>query len=1233
MQTTSKNMDKGKQKAREPDAAAPSAMGREASGSTTPEPMNIPSGTIHSRFSQGGESVLSQSPSFSNDCERRPSHTRAKSSLGSAHTFDFFGPSSLASNSTAATSFRFGSPRDSPKMATAAYASESEYEEQRGSLEDTIDANQPRTVSEEPTFESEPGAVNRASYQSSQESEMVERSLGRPSAPMPPLYPEETLPSYEEAPEYTPPLSQPSCSNSRSKTSAFRTAAANRFLSSRIAKKLNLPPALQSRLQGTQTPGASSSSQSASNYGNGRLRFVRSDSAPNLTQLHIRRRVEIRNYAATAYVDGARMGPAPRRSRPASSSRPCSAGVSAYGSRSNTATVARPSTGVTNTIRSQTAASPILRTAVSSASSSRRNSGESRPPSRATISSAPNGGLFTCGYNSGRSGATTPTRPSLSSKIRSRNVSLKSLGDIFSVNRSRADTPSEPEQSRSSGPVTREVVSPVSHELLISARVHPSSGTRPKLMNAAHSSPRAGIDASASGSPVLISPLQSQKRKPDSLQRLPREVILTIFKSLMDLHVQEHETLVKSGAWRGKKANETRWVGMEAAFRELARLSHVSRAWQSYVLDGQLWQKLEFCRYPEMAEEAMINVAEAVGPFVKTLNLHGLAGLRSSVLLALSKAQHPKRMTQWGITGSASLPFATCQLEELDMQGCRQISTSALNTVLSQSPNLKKCMLSSLPCVDNTTLCVLAATATKLEVLDISRCRSVDGEGIRAIFAIQECEANVSTVSKERNIDSRLRELRASGVSGFDAETMSQVGRHWPNLEALDLSYCGDVNNAAITALVSSEGDVVNENGNFITLTPRQADSQQDEEVVRRSFPRLKRLNLSSCRALTDGCLVSLSHAVPHLEVLELANIGPALKDNGLVKLFSTTPQLRKIDLERATHITDAVLSALTPPESHAEAFGQAVPDSDTLMHGIRPRGSLLHVALRSASRRRHASTAHGDAPPTYGEEAVAALIPAAGTHLTHIILSSANRLTSAALLLLINRCPFLTHLELDDTHADNEVAMHFVQLARYREVRNAYLSLVDCRSFSRDTYLHLDHAEHGGVRPRNGSRGYEFRQFCYDDPEPTPSVPDVGSASAEGSNQQNTQAFSSSRRSSIEGRDRGHDECNEFKPVLKSFWGWQMVDARLKQKKKAEERASVFKRQGGRSKVSSIVAMALGMSPGEPRARQGGQAGTLGEVGPRWSRVLIADDGGQGNVDRDDGDDDDGDVRGCAIM
>ncbi|PWZ01422.1 RNI-like protein [Testicularia cyperi] len=1307
-----------------------------SSGSTIRSPMNIPQTAMtHNAREDTYFSYIPGSPSsdggHAND-SRRPSH-RAMSSRGSSNVYDFFGPSSLASDCTAATSLHFASPQSSPKVNSKPRANSISQQLEIHSASDTS----PPAADTAPevaqmTFADTPPAEELPTTRNSavdgapvvpQECESAETrqidSIDLP-APVPsadpPVYPEELLPSYEEAPAYTPPLSQPEASGSRSRTSAFRVAAANRFLNSRMAKKLNLPPTLRSRIQGTQTPTASVTSHEFSLYhanepfGHARRPFNRSDSAPELPrQRHNgeNRRVEMHTYAATAYMDGARMGPAPRNHQGAPSSRPSTrpSTPDTVHIRIRPSLRSRPgtSTGVPGAAPHDTSLHVRV---TSTAPSSRRNSRDSRPSSRAAMASRPNGGLFTCGYSASRSGTATPSLSSQSKKSRSRNLSLRNLGDLFlhrdrdrnhdddqddgesSISMQRAgsstnaassssSSPHRPDAGIASGHALRETVSPVADETLISARVTASAAAaiRPSLMYPAHTSPQAGITAASTSNSVLVSPLRAPRI--NYLEKLPRELILRCFKSLVDLHITEHDTLKRKGLWTGKRASETRWTGLEAAVRELARISRVSRAWQSYTLDGQLWQAINFAQFPDIAEKAMMRIARSAGPFVRQLDLHGMANLRSEVLVALFEAQWSQ------VHASGASLEATNQLQELDLHGCHSISTEALHAVLSNAPNLKRCNLSSLACVTNTTLCILAQVAPKLEVLNVSRCSNVSGEGLRSYFAIQEPACQTAAVCKERNMSSAFCELYASGITGMDAATMTQIGRQWPNLQVLDVSYCGDINNAAIAALTSSEDDVVSEKGNFVTLSPRQAGSHGDDEVTRRTFPELRKLKLSSCRALTDRACIELAYALPNLEVLELANIGGGIKDDGLIKLLATVPRLRRLDLERATHITDAVLSALTPPESHAEAYGRAVPEEAVLMSSHRAGASILSRSSRSASRRRQATSMGSDIrrrslaeaeapPPGYDEEAVSALIPATGTELTHLILSSANHLSAEAMLLLINRCPFLYHLELDDTHAGNAVATQFVQLARYRKVQNAYLSLADCRTYTRETHSQLLHIEgsEGGTRPRCGQRGYAFRAFGYDDTEVPLSVPverPIASLSGPSSSaghqavtrvsatlgsapeEANTASTATNRPVCATAYiDKGNDECNPAKVVLKSFWAWQLVDARAKQKRKMEQRAA---RRTPKSRVGSVVAMALGFpgglefgggsngGGGSVHATSSHSAGgaevsvadmNLGSLraSMRWPRIVAPS---SNRADYDDTDDED--ARGCTVM
>jgi hypothetical protein len=58
--------------------------------------------------------------------------------------------------------------------------------------------------------------------------------------------------------------------------------------------------------------------------------------------------------------------------------------------------------------------------------------------------------------------------------------------------------------------------------------------------------------------------------------KLPREIRLLVFRALVDLHVTEHQTLMKRGKWKGIVAQQ-RWYGETAGRRELFRLRSVSR--------------------------------------------------------------------------------------------------------------------------------------------------------------------------------------------------------------------------------------------------------------------------------------------------------------------------------------------------------------------------------------------------------------------------------------------------------------------------------------------------------------------------------------------------------------------------------------------------------------------------------------------------------------------------------
>ncbi|PWN48087.1 RNI-like protein, partial [Violaceomyces palustris] len=581
---------------------------------------------------------------------------------------------------------------------------------------------------------------------------------------------------------------------------------------------------------------------------------------------------------------------------------------------------------------------------------------------------------------------------------------------------------------------------------------------------------------------------------------LPRELIIRCLELLVLSHVEDHRDGIENGSWRGRKASETRYVGLQAGIRELARLSRVCREWQNYVFDGQLWQTLDAGSFPEITESALVRIARASGPFVKRLDLRGLSRLSSSILFAIVDA-HSTPSAKEDPTGDdrphlgqgATLSSDRCltSLIELDLESCSSVSSECLNQVLSRSPNLKKICLRNLTSVTNETCRILGRRAPGIEYIDVSRCPNVDGSGLLQLSPAKQARHDQTP---EEALFSPLKELHAVALKGADAEFMASLGPAFPSLEVLDLSYSSDLTDRAIAAFTSIRGDISQEMGAFVELSSQQAGFDGQEPIYRRVF-RLRKLAFSSCSHLTDRACTYLAHSVPYLEVLELANLGPHLRDQGLVRLLSTTPSIARLDLEGATEIRDNLISSLTPAG-----------------------GSDQRV--------------NSDCSSPYASDQP-------GSKLTHLIISSASHVSAAALLLLVQHCPSLVHLEADDTPAGDQLAREFVKLSRQRKAREAYLSLIDCRGLTRGTCSELNSSS--AVRPRDGKRGYEFQRFLYDDAEEA----GVTSTSAGG--------FAG-----------GLDECNPSRVILKSFWGWQNVDNRLRAIRKAEMKAGKRRKSGG---------------------------------------------------------------------
>lgn len=493
---------------------------------------------------------------------------------------------------------------------------------------------------------------------------------------------------------------------------------------------------------------------------------------------------------------------------------------------------------------------------------------------------------------------------------------------------------------------------------------------------------------------------------------LPHEVKLHILSSLVALHEEDFEKRVADGKWTAHKASSSRhkWVGREKGIREIFKLSRVSRSWRDLVYDGQLWSQLDLRSFPKLSPNVLIHLARNVGGFARTLDLTGHGTLSSATLADIVHhlAAHP---------APSQLGLSYTNLTYINLQGCYSLTARSLHHLLLRSPVLEKLCLRGQLGVTNATVELLAMHCPRLVTLDLSRCRNMDGEGIRSVAA--------AAVARGERVG--LKELRLSGLKGVTDGMLAALGRAAPFLEVLDLSYT-TVHNSAIEAFVAcTEEDSAQIPAVHLSAREAGRDASDSSRYWRR-VTSLRHLNLSSCVLLTDHACSHLAYAVPKLEFLELAAIGPELRNDGLVRLLNTTPYIRRLDLEDATEVTDAVLEALTP--------APPLPPP--------PRG----------------------APPR---------APDPGHALEHLVLSYAN-VESDALAELIRRCPRLRVLEADNTRMTGAVLREFVQTMRSRKTLDAKVVAVDCRSVGEHVIKELAPL----TRTRLGWRSWHARKLAY---------------------------------------------------------------------------------------------------------------------------------------------------------
>jgi F-box/leucine-rich repeat protein 2/20 len=301
--------------------------------------------------------------------------------------------------------------------------------------------------------------------------------------------------------------------------------------------------------------------------------------------------------------------------------------------------------------------------------------------------------------------------------------------------------------------------------------------------------------------------------------------------------------------------------------REIIRMSSVSKQWHDMCFDGQLWTSLDTqAYYQSITSEALIKIMLRAGAFVKNLNLRGCVQLRD----------------QWLSIGTRMTNQECRNLENFSIEGCK-MERSSIHFFLIRNPNLRQISMPSIQNINNMTMKTIATYCPQLEVLNIDWCSAIDTKGLMKV--VQSCP--------------RLTDIRASQIGELDnREFMLELFQR-NNLERLILQHCDSLDDEALRIMVEGldpERDILNDRA---IVPPR----------------RLRHLDISRCRGLTDAGIMALAHNVPYLEGLRLCQ-NNVLTDDALADLLPSLERLTHLEMEEVELLTNATLITLAKSPS-----------------------------------------------------------------------------------------------------------------------------------------------------------------------------------------------------------------------------------------------------------------------------------------------------------------------------
>ena len=246
-------------------------------------------------------------------------------------------------------------------------------------------------------------------------------------------------------------------------------------------------------------------------------------------------------------------------------------------------------------------------------------------------------------------------------------------------------------------------------------------------------------------------------------------------------------------------------------------------------------------------------------------------------------------------------------LECLDLSNLK-ITDDSISSIALHCLKLAKLLLCNCRNVTDHSMKYLADNLLGLKQLDLCFCHKVTDQGFSLIashckelevIGLEDLIVSDNSVTLLASCPN-LRVLNFAYCKMISDYSLYKLAESCLNIEVIDLSYCAGITISAVQSAISKWE-------NLYSLSVRGNDLLTSQAI---SHPRLRNLDISWCKYLTDDALILSSRNCPVLSSLDLTWC-IKLTDKSVKNISTICPSLREIKLRGCTSVSFSAIKYL----------------------------------------------------------------------------------------------------------------------------------------------------------------------------------------------------------------------------------------------------------------------------------------------------------------------------------